>query len=85
MSNRVLIPEFKGTLKISDLDCYPIKYHANEVELRKALVARGRKWASYRGVHHVLYKGTAVFCPPGCKPIKYNVCDCACLQVLLLK
>lgn len=78
VSHRIIIPGFQGTLKINELDTYPIKYHVNEAELRKALIARGRKWAAYQGVHHVQYKGTAAFCTGGnggCKRVvKYNVC-----------
>ncbi|EKM57276.1 uncharacterized protein PHACADRAFT_254960 [Phanerochaete carnosa HHB-10118-sp] len=71
VENRIIIPQFKGTLKINQLNCYPIKYHPNESELRRSLIARGRKWISYRGIHHVFYKGMASACTS--RPYKYNV------------
>lgn len=76
VSNRVIITQFDGTMKINELDCYPIKYHVNEAELRKSLVTRGRRWASYRGIHHVFYKGTAAFRSQESgyrRLVKYNV------------
>ncbi|THG95113.1 hypothetical protein EW026_g6481 [Hermanssonia centrifuga] len=74
VQNRVIIPEFGGTIDINTLDAYPIKYHPNEAELRKTLLARGQKWVSLKGVHHVQYNGTGAHClSSGKKPIKYNV------------
>jgi hypothetical protein len=77
VTSRVMIGAFSGTLKINELDCYPIKYATNESELRASLVARGRKWASYNGVHHLSYQGTAalrVAGPRGSKAvIRYSV------------
>lgn len=51
------LPFFKGTVKISSLDAYPIQYHPAEDELRETLTARGRKWLSLTGIHHMQYKG----------------------------
>lgn len=76
VQNRVIIVGFMGTVKINTLEAYPIKYHANETELRKQLLERGRKWTSLRGVHHMQYKGTAALVSGtggGMKVIKYNV------------
>ncbi|GJE93103.1 ATPase family AAA domain-containing protein [Phanerochaete sordida] len=76
VQKRIIIPQWNGTVKINELNCYPLKYHAHERELQQALLARGRKWLAYQGVHHVHYKGTAVVCTQdgGCKkPVKYNV------------
>lgn len=77
VSHRIIIPQFDGTVKINELDAYPIKYHSNEARLREALIARGKKWAHYRGIHHVQYDGRAVLCiagQGGCKRlVRYNV------------
>ena len=78
VNSRVIIPQFGGQLKINELDTYPIQFHANEAELRKILLARGRKWIGLKGVHHVQYRGTASLCISGggaaCKRyVKYNV------------
>ncbi|KAI0922719.1 hypothetical protein AcV5_009616 [Taiwanofungus camphoratus] len=59
VENRIVLPSFKGTVKINSLDTYPLKYHPAHVELKKELLARGRKWISLRGIHHMNYKGTA--------------------------
>ncbi|KAI0340295.1 P-loop containing nucleoside triphosphate hydrolase protein [Trametopsis cervina] len=61
VQSRVIIAPFPGTIKISTLDAYPVQHHANETELRAKLVARGKKWASLRGIHHMHYNGTAAF------------------------
>ncbi|GJE84501.1 ATPase family AAA domain-containing protein [Phanerochaete sordida] len=53
------IGSFEGTRKINDLSCYPMEYHLLASALRQTLIERGRKWASYSGVHHVFYKGMA--------------------------
>ena len=66
------IGHFKGTVKISSLDAYPIKYHPVEKELRKSLIKRGRKWIALTGIHHKQYRGIgALQC--GEKIIKHNV------------
>jgi hypothetical protein len=66
------IGRFKGTVKISSLDAYPIKYHPAEKELRKSLIERGRKWIALTGIHHKQYRGLgALQC--GEKIIKHNV------------
>jgi hypothetical protein len=70
--SRIVIKSFPGTVKITELDVYPIQYHPAEQEVRSALVERGRKWAQFTGVHHMCYKATAVIrCEE--KIIKYNL------------
>lgn len=70
--SRVMIAPFAGTVKITELDIYPIQYHPAEQEVRRALLERGRKWAGLTGVHHMCYKATAAIrCEA--KIIKYNV------------
>lgn len=69
---RIVIKSFPGTVKITELDAYPIQYHPAEQEVRSTLLERGRKWAQFTGVHHMCYKATAVIrCEE--KVIKYNV------------
>ncbi|KAI0672103.1 P-loop containing nucleoside triphosphate hydrolase protein [Trametes maxima] len=41
------------------VDVYPIAYHPDQHGLKKALVERGRKWASLSGVRHLQYVGIA--------------------------
>ncbi|KAH8103842.1 P-loop containing nucleoside triphosphate hydrolase protein [Cristinia sonorae] len=59
VSQRVIIPSFRGIKRIDSLDAYPLKFCPKEGEVRKRLVERGRKWADLRGVHHMQYSGTA--------------------------
>ncbi|EMD36703.1 hypothetical protein CERSUDRAFT_114643 [Gelatoporia subvermispora B] len=76
VQSRMIIPQFKGTVKISELDVFPLKYHPAEAEMRKLLLARGRKWLSLRTIHHMQYKATAVMQVPfgtSKKMVKYNV------------
>ena len=56
---------FPGVVKISSLPIYPISYHHDENGLKEALLARAQKWMSFRGVHHVHYRGTAVIASMG--------------------
>lgn len=69
---RLLILDFEGTEKITSLDAYPLQYHPQESELRQKFIARGTKWASLRGIHHMVYDGTAAFKCQG-KVVKYNL------------
>jgi hypothetical protein len=42
---KILVPYFWGEKDIKDLNIYPLSYHANEEELRRELIERGRKYA----------------------------------------
>ncbi|KAI2605622.1 hypothetical protein GGR54DRAFT_633463 [Hypoxylon sp. NC1633] len=53
------IPEFRGARKITSLGCYPLMYHKNEIQLRKELVERGKKFVSLGGVHYKSHQGMA--------------------------
>ena len=55
----VSIADFNGVEKISALSAFPIQYHPDTASIRAMLVARGRKWASLTGMHHVQYRGGA--------------------------
>jgi hypothetical protein len=84
--SRLIIAPFAGAIRVNTLDAYPIQFHSSEKELRARLVARGRKWAGLRGIHHMTYKGTAAFAigEGSCKKYaKYNVRRCWCLCICL--
>ncbi|TFK33149.1 P-loop containing nucleoside triphosphate hydrolase protein [Crucibulum laeve] len=68
----VYIKMFKGTIKILDLNAYPIKYHPDENGLKQSVMSRGKKWASLNGVHHMQYEGVAAL-KLGDKLLKHNV------------
>lgn len=76
VQSRVVIMSFMGTEKINSLEAFPIRYHRDPEGLKAALLERGSKWASLKGIHHVHYKGTAALVLSsgmGKKVIKYNV------------
>jgi hypothetical protein len=63
---------FKGTVRITTLDAYPIQFHSTPNQLRQSLMERGRKWLSLTGVQHKQYKGIAAL-QAGDKITKHNV------------
>jgi hypothetical protein len=63
---------FKGTVKITSLDAYPIQYHSTPTELRRSLIERGRKWISLTGIQHKQYKGIAAL-QTSDKIVKHNI------------
>ncbi|TFK80871.1 P-loop containing nucleoside triphosphate hydrolase protein [Polyporus arcularius HHB13444] len=76
VQSKIVLGAFKGTEKINTLEAYPIEYHANPEAMKSLLLERGRKWASFKGIHHVHYEGTAAFAISvngRKKIIKYNV------------
>ena len=66
-----------GTVKIKDLNIYPLEYHPDSEGLRRKLLARGKKWASLRGVHHMQYESVASITTTERrnKTVRYNVSD----------
>ncbi|KAI0761382.1 hypothetical protein BD413DRAFT_617113 [Trametes elegans] len=59
VTSEIVVPRFKGTVKISSLAAYPIQDHPDAGRLEKALVERGRMWFALRGIHHMQYEGLA--------------------------
>jgi hypothetical protein len=53
--------DFRGARKITSLACYPLKYHKNEPQLRKDLIARGKKFVALSGVHYKSHQGMAYY------------------------
>ncbi|KAF7344208.1 p-loop containing nucleoside triphosphate hydrolase protein [Mycena venus] len=64
-SHTITIGIFDGVQKITELAAFPIKYHANPIDIRQKLIHRGRKWAKLSGVHHKHYNGLAHWNPQG--------------------
>ncbi|KAH8897599.1 P-loop containing nucleoside triphosphate hydrolase protein [Thozetella sp. PMI_491] len=52
------IEHFKDPKKITTLDVYPLRCHPAPEALQAALIERGKKWESLRGLHHMYYTGT---------------------------
>jgi hypothetical protein len=53
------IQDFDGVVKIAEMSSYPIEFHPNSDVVREKLIARGRRWLDWNGVHHVHYDGVA--------------------------
>ncbi|KZV82213.1 P-loop containing nucleoside triphosphate hydrolase protein, partial [Exidia glandulosa HHB12029] len=53
------IPEFKATVKIYSLPVYPLRFNPQEAEITAKIIARGKRWASLDGIHHMQYGGIA--------------------------
>ena len=51
------INQYKGTRKINSFSCFPMEYHLRKDEIRRMLIERGKRWASYDGMHHITYTG----------------------------
>ncbi|KAK9791916.1 hypothetical protein SCARD494_07323 [Seiridium cardinale] len=56
-----VIPDFRGARKISSLGCYPLKYHKNELQVRKDLIERGKKFVGLAGSHYKSHQGIAYY------------------------
>lgn len=59
VSKTIEIPQYAGYCALVDLPVYPLKYHANEAQLRDSFLKRGKDWLSLVGVHHRSYTGSA--------------------------
>ncbi|KAF7589088.1 hypothetical protein BBP40_004793 [Aspergillus hancockii] len=46
------IPLFQGTLPITALSIFPLKYHSEEATVRENLSARGKVWEAFKGYHY---------------------------------
>ena len=58
------IPEFSEERNIVDLDVYPIEFAENKIALRKALLTRGHRFATFRNCKHQRYAGLDADDPP---------------------
>ncbi|KAK1977683.1 ATPase [Colletotrichum cereale] len=57
---RISIPEFLGTKKITGLNAYPWVFHPEKDGLRAALVHRGKLFEELAGHHYKQYSGSAI-------------------------
>ncbi|KAF8636274.1 hypothetical protein AX17_003665 [Amanita inopinata Kibby_2008] len=69
----IFLEQFEGTIEITKLAAYPIRFHPNEAQLREQLIQRGNKWLSLIGVRHMQYNGTAVIRRGAGSLLKQNV------------
>ncbi|KAI1343240.1 ATPase [Xylariaceae sp. FL0016] len=57
---KIIIPEFIGTKKITELNAYPWSFHKDKEGLRDLLVKRGQTFEKLAGHHYKSYDGTAI-------------------------
>ena len=60
-SMEIEVEEFKGPRKITNLACYPLKYHKDTETIKKQLIERGKKFASLKGMQYKFHKGMAFY------------------------
>ncbi|KAK2461348.1 hypothetical protein APHAL10511_006633 [Amanita phalloides] len=59
VKTKIVLRDFDGTVKITDLAAYPIMFYPNETNLREQLAQRGRKWLDLIGIRQKQYDGPA--------------------------
>ena len=70
--------EFEGTTQITKLSAYPLEYHPNLLQVKEALIQRGKKFEGLSGYHYKNYRGIAIGKGPF-GPVKYNVRHSFCI------
>jgi hypothetical protein len=58
-----MIGHFDGYRPLSELELYPLEYHPEKDRIWSELVARGKKYTSFTGVHYKFYDGVARLLP----------------------
>ncbi|KAK2028432.1 ATPase [Colletotrichum zoysiae] len=57
---KICVPEFLGTKKITGLDAFPWAFHPDKEAFRETLVRRGKKFEELAGHHYKQYSGSAI-------------------------
>lgn len=60
VTDTIAIDFFKGIVKITDLDAFPLGFHPQQRHLREKLLDRGHRWLGLVGIHHLQYNSLAV-------------------------
>ena len=63
MGNRdaaTTLDAFVGTMKVLDLNAYPIEFHKEQDKIKRELIERGRKWEELAGMQFRNYNGVAL-------------------------
>lgn len=68
------IQKFVGTKSVTEMPCYPLRFHKDEAELRQQLVGRGKRFRDFCIVPQPtpLYKATSFFTLPRVMPEEIN-------------
>ncbi|KGO78375.1 ATPase, AAA-type, core [Penicillium italicum] len=53
------IPGFPGTVPITSLPIFPLRYHPEKDYIQELLTARGKKWEAHKGYHFKSYEGAS--------------------------
>ncbi|KAI1607958.1 P-loop containing nucleoside triphosphate hydrolase protein, partial [Exophiala viscosa] len=53
------VPMFEGARDITDLECYPLKYHKDAETLEAELIQRGKQFVSLQGMNYRYYNSMA--------------------------
>ncbi|CAG7938054.1 unnamed protein product [Penicillium salamii] len=77
-SETFAIPTFTGTVPITSLPIFPLKYHPGKESIRQILAARGKRWEEHKGYHFKAYDGPAISRDyheddPNARDTKYHV------------
>ena len=56
----VRVPQYTGNMRCADLNIMPFEFHPSYEQLRKQLLARGRRFKELAGQHFMYYDGVAV-------------------------
>jgi hypothetical protein len=68
--NVLTIPKFQGYIPITELQHYPLQYHADPQQVKARMQARGRLVLDYQGLTYCTYNGIAL---ANCDGKKHNV------------
>ncbi|RYP12295.1 hypothetical protein DL765_007406 [Monosporascus sp. GIB2] len=60
VTEKIDIPEFTGTKKISSLNAFPLAFQEDKSAIRSTLIRRGRLFETLAGHHYKAYEGTAI-------------------------
>jgi hypothetical protein len=66
------VDSFKGPRKITQLSTFPLQYHKNKDEIRKSLIARGKKFVTLAGMNFKHMNGLA-FQKKKKQMLKFNI------------
>ena len=69
MRRTVTIERYEGYKPLTELCCFPLKYHPDNQNIEKALIARGKRYVALLGIHHRQYTGRAEFYTYSRKPV----------------
>ncbi|EEP75558.1 predicted protein [Uncinocarpus reesii 1704] len=57
----LVIPQFVGNTRITDMPCYPLQFHENPERIKSAMMARARKALDFQGLTYCTYTGIALY------------------------